>query len=141
MSPQHTIFVCTTCASAHRTKKAIRVSGGERLLEQLKTLHNGWSLYDDFSIQPVNCMGVCDRDCAIALMAPGKSTYLIGNLSIDDGNLESTATAVLDCASLYHAKPDGTFSYIRCPELLKKNVLAKLPPMPENLQPIHDPAN
>lgn len=63
-------------------------------------------------------------------MAPGKSTYLIGNLSIENGNLESTVKAVLDCASLYHAKSDSSISYIKCPELLKKNMLAKLPSLP-----------
>jgi predicted metal-binding protein len=130
MNQQHTVFVCTTCASAHRTKRAIRISGGDRLLEKLRLLSKTWPLHAEFSIQPVECMGVCDRDCAVALMAPGKTNYLIGNLSVEDGSLESTATALLDCASLYHAKPDGTFSYIKCPELLKKNVLAKLPPMP-----------
>jgi predicted metal-binding protein len=128
---QHTMFVCTSCASAHRTKQPIRRSGGERLLEQLQNLHQTSPL-DAFSIQPAECLGACEQDCAIALIAPGKHTYLFGNLPVDDEHLESTAAAVLDGARQYQVKLDGSISYIKCPELLKKRVLAKIPPMPEN---------
>ncbi len=128
---QHVMSVCTSCAGAHRTKQAIRRSGGERLLEQLKTLLQNSPL-EAFSIQPAECLGACEQDCAIALNAPGKQIYLVGNLPVDDEQLESTAAAVMKFASQYHAKFDGTVSYLKCPELLKKRVLAKIPPLSEN---------
>jgi len=128
---QHTIFVCTSCASAHRTKQAIRRSGGERLLEQLQSLHQNSPLPEGFSIRPTECLGACERDCTVALSAAGKHTYLFGSLPVDDEQLESTASAVINCANQYHAKSDGTISYIKCPELLKKRVLAKIPPVSE----------
>ena len=131
MNQQHLMFVCTSCESAHRTKQAIRTSGGERLLRQLQALHESLPL-EALSIQPTECLGACEQNCAIALSASGKHTYLFGNLPTDDERLESTAAAVMTGASQYCAKPDGTLSYIKCPELLKKNVLAKIPPLPES---------
>lgn len=127
---QHIIFVCTSCASAHRTKQAIRRSGGERLLEQLQALHQDSPLQAEFSIQPVECLSACEQDCAIALIGADKPTYLFGRLPVEEEELESTAAAVLAFASQYHAKADGSISYIKCPELLKKRVLAKVPSLP-----------
>ncbi len=126
---QHIIFVCTSCASAHRTKQAIRVSGGDRLLEQLQVLHQDSPLQAELSIQPVECLSACKQDCAIALIGADKPTYLFGDLPVED-ELEATAVAVLEFAKQYHAKADGSISYIKCPELLKKRILAKVPPMP-----------
>jgi len=132
---QHTMFVCTSCASAHRTKQPIRRSGGERLLEQLQTLHQHSPL-DTFSIEAAECLGACEQSCAIALNAAGKYIYLLGNLPVEEEQLVATATAVMTFASQYHAKSDGTISYIKCPELLKKRVLAKIPPLSEKRSPL-----
>jgi predicted metal-binding protein len=125
---RHVLSVCTSCAGAHRTKQTIRRSGGERLLEQLQTLDRTAPL-EGLVIEPHECLGACDRACAIAFNAPGKYIYLFGDLPVDEEQLESTATAVLKFANQYHAKPDGTISYIKCPELLKKRVIARIPPL------------
>jgi predicted metal-binding protein len=125
---RHVLSVCTSCESAHRMKQAIRKSGGERLLEQLQTLNRSAPLAG-LSIEPNECLGACDRSCAIAFNAPGKYIYLFGDLPVDDEHLESTATDVMKFASQYHAKSDGTISYLKCPELLKKRVVGKIPPL------------
>jgi predicted metal-binding protein len=109
-------------------KQAIRKSGGERLLEQLQTLDRTAPLAG-LSIEANECLGACDRACAIAFNAPGKYIYLFGGLPVDEEQLESTATDVIEFASQYHAKSDGTISYLKCPELLKKRLLAKVPPL------------
>lgn len=128
---QHIMYVCTSCASAHRTKQAIRVSGGERLLDQLRFLHRS-SLQAEFSIQPIECLSACEQPCVIALSAAGKHTYLFGRLPVEEERLELTAATVLEFAKQYHAKSDGSISYLKCPELLKKRVLAKIPPLPSD---------
>lgn len=130
---QHILFVCTSCESAHRTKQAIRVSGGQRLLNQLLALHKDSPLQEELSIQPVECLSACEQPCVIALIATDKPTYLYGNLPIEEEQLESTAVAVLAFANQYHAKADGSISYLKCPELLKKRVLAKIPPLPGSI--------
>jgi predicted metal-binding protein len=124
---EHIMFVCTSCASAHRTKQPLRKSGGERLLEKLQTMHQVEPL-EDFSIQPQDCLGACDRDCVIAFHAPGKYIHLFGDLLVDDEQLEPTASAVMQFAHQYQAKSDGIISYLKCPAILKKRVLGKIPP-------------
>lgn len=130
MSHPHIVFVCTSCGSSHKTKQYAAKSGGERLLEKLKILYQDWGLQDDFSIQPVECMGVCDHACAIAFVSPDKQTYLFGSLPGDSDNVEKTATAVLECARQYHAKPDGFLPYSKRPEPLRAGAIARIPPMP-----------
>ena len=119
---------------SHKTKQYIAKNGGERLLEKLQTLlYHEWVLQDDFSIQPVECMGVCELACAVAFVAPNKHTYLFGDLPADAELVEKTATAVLDCASQYHAKPDGLLAYAKRPELLRAGAIARIPPMATEL--------
>ena len=130
MNHQHIIFVCTRCESSDRPKQYVSKSGGERLLEKLQSLYHDWMLQDEFSIQPVECMGVCDRACAIAFVCSNKHTYLFGDLPADAEGVEKTATAVLDCASQYHAKPDGLLPYAKRPELLRAGAIARIPPLP-----------
>ena len=130
MNHPHAIFVCTTCGKNQQSGHKDDRSGGDRLLAQLQTLHQTSSLHKTVSIQPVKCMGVCEQDCAIALVSPGKRTYLFGNLPTDAARIESTASAVLECVSQYQAKSDGALAYGDRPELLKTRVLARIPPLP-----------
>lgn len=132
MNNQHILYVCVTCGECCKTtgSSAKNKRDGERLLEQLQALHQDWPLRESFEIQSVKCMGVCERDCAVAFIAAGKRTYLFGNLPTDDARLEATASAVLDCAQHYHTQSDGALSYFDRPELLKTRVLARIPPSP-----------
>lgn len=132
MNNQHVLYVCTTCGEHSKSVSPNTISqrGGEKLLERLQTLHQDWPLRESFTIQAVKCMGVCERDCAVAFIAEGKRTYLFGNLPTDDSRLEETASAVLDCARQYHTQTEGVLSYFDRPELLKTRVLARIPPLP-----------
>jgi predicted metal-binding protein len=127
---QHALFVCTNCGSSHEAKQDGVKSDGERLLEKLQRLSADWALQDNFAIQPVECMGVCDQACAIAFVSPHKQTYLFGSLPADAASVAATATAVLTCAGQYHAKPDGLLPYAKRPELLRAGAIARIPPMP-----------
>ncbi|BAY26945.1 hypothetical protein NIES2100_67610 [Calothrix sp. NIES-2100] len=122
----HTLFVCKTCASVWQDGKRLGESGGEKLLKQLQDLSENWELRDQFPIQQVECMSACNRSCVVAFAAQGKITYLFGDLASD-----TSASAVLDCATQYHSKPDGLLPWSERPEALKKGVLAKIPPIPE----------
>ncbi|WP_414544314.1 DUF1636 domain-containing protein [Nostoc sp. CCY0012] len=119
----HTLFVCKTCASVWENGKRLGESGGEKLLKNLQDLAQNWELRDEFPIQEVECMSACNRSCVVAFASNGKLTYLFGDLAVD-----GTASAVLDCASQYYAKPDGLLPWSERPEPLKKGVLAKIPP-------------
>ena len=125
MKTQHTLFVCKACASVWKDGKRTGKSGGEQLLENLSQLHQDWDLQDDFPIQEVECMSACSRSCCVSFAAAGKYTYLFGDLPVTE-----SAAAVLECASQYYAKPDGLLPWSERPEVLKKGIVARIPPLP-----------
>lgn len=126
---QNTLFVCTTCASTWQDGKRVGTSGGEKLLEKLSHLHEDWELKEKFPIQPVECMSACDRSCTISFVAPGKYTYLFGDIGPEAETFSEICAAVLDCASLYYRKTDGMLPWSERPKLLKKGILARIPPL------------
>jgi len=130
MQSQHTLFICTTCASQYQDKKKVGKSGGDRLINQIQNAVQNWELAPEFSVQPVQCLSTCSHACAIAFLAPNKLTYLFGDLPIEDNQIESTATTVLECAAQYYTHPEGLLSYQERPELLKNRVIARIPPLP-----------
>lgn len=126
MKANHTLFVCTTCASVWKDRKRVGTSGGQLLLNQLTELYQNWELQEEFSLQAVECMSACDRPCVVTFAAAGKFTYIFGNLAVD-----GSASAVLECASQYYAKVDGLLPWSERPEQLKKGIVAKIPPLPQ----------
>ncbi|KAB8331244.1 DUF1636 domain-containing protein [Scytonema tolypothrichoides VB-61278] len=124
INKQHTLFVCTTCASTWQDGKRVGESGGEQLLHRLQELAQNWELQNNFPIQGVECMSACSHSCVIAFAAEEKLTYLFGNLPVD-----GSAEAILQCASQYYTKPDGSLPWSERPEPLKKGILAKIPPL------------
>lgn len=127
MTTQHTIYVCQTCASVWQNGKRVGTSGGQKLLDQLTELYQNWSGAPEFTIESVECMSACDRSCVVAFSAPGKLTYLFGDLNSDVDALPATSAAVLECASLYLTKPDGLMPWSERPPLLKQRILARIP--------------
>ncbi|ERN41819.1 putative metal-binding protein [Rubidibacter lacunae KORDI 51-2] len=125
---QHTLFVCTTCASTWENGKRVGISGGERLLAQLAQQHAEWELREQFTLQPVSCMSACDRPCAVAFAAPGKHTFVFGKLSADEATLPEKAAAVLNCAELYFEKPDGLLAWAERPKPMR-TVVSRVPPL------------
>ncbi|BAZ18229.1 hypothetical protein NIES4071_101140 (plasmid) [Calothrix sp. NIES-4071] len=120
---QHTLFVCTTCASVWKDGKRVGSSGGQKLVTQLKELAFNWELKNKFTIQEVECMSACNRSCVVAFTGSGKITYLFGDLTA-----ENSTEAILECASQYYAKSDGSLPWSERPESLNKGILAKIPP-------------
>lgn len=121
---QHTLFVCTTCASMWQDSKQVGESGGQQLLQQLQEFAQDWELQNKFSIQGVECMSACNHACVIALKGEEKLTYVFGNLAVDN-----SAFAILQCATQYYIKPDGLLLWSERPEPLKKGILARIPPL------------
>ncbi len=127
MNNQHTILVCSSCASVWQDGKRVGTSGGQQLLKELEEKHENWALSQEFTVKSVECMSACSHSCAVAFSAPGKLTYLFGDLSHEDEALSLTSAAVLECASLYYEKPDGKMAWSERPQALKKGVLARIP--------------
>lgn len=123
--PQHVLFVCKTCAFSQTDHHYLEQSGGVHLLNALATAYQNWQLQAEFVLQDVECLSACNRSCAIVLAAPHKTTLMFGDLP----PLESAA-AILELSEQYFASADGVVPWKERPEILKKGILARIPPLP-----------
>ncbi len=123
---KHALFVCKSCSFSPNERNLKDQRGGLHLLNKLKNLYQNWALKPEFIIQEVECLSACSRSCAIALSAPEKTTLMFGDLP----PLESAAD-ILRLAEQYHSSSDGIVPRQERPEVLKKGILARIPPLPQ----------
>jgi len=81
-------------------------------------------------------MSACDRACVISFVAAGKHTYLFGDLlkdrvsdSASDSSSKLLPQEIFECAEKYYKHPEGLLPWADRPVLLKKGILAKIPPI------------
>lgn len=99
--------------------------GGDHLLTQLMRLCQQWSLQSRFLIQEVDCLSACNRPCTVAFAAPNKTTLMFGDLPP-----LTSAAEVLKLGEQYFASADGIVPRQERPEVFKKGILARIPPLP-----------
>ena len=78
----------------------------------------------DIALKAVECLSVCKRPCTVALAAPGKWTYVVGDLK-RESHLEDIVTA----AGLYAASPVGIVPWRERPLAFRKGVVSRTPPL------------
>ena len=117
--PAMTLYVCTTCRdAAHR---ADAPAAGARFYANLIAA----DAVEGVAVVPVECLSVCKRTCAVGFAAPGKWTYVYGDLPAD-----TAAATVLEGARLYAQTADGIIPWKQRPDALKKGAVARVPPLP-----------
>ena len=116
------IYVCTTCKLADEAGCAAPERAGARLHRALSALAD--ERQSPVDIVPVECLSVCKRACTISFAAPGKWTYVYGDLPADTG-----ADVILDGAALYGATSDGLIPWKQRPDALKRGVISRVPPL------------
>jgi len=109
-----TLVVCVTCKS-----EAGPMGPGlfEALAERL-------SSEPGVALKAVECLSVCKRPCTVALAAPGKWTYVVGDLD-RDSHLEDIVVG----ARRYAASPDGIVPWRERPLCFRKGVVSRTPPL------------
>ena len=111
--PAATVLVCVTCKSAEgQVGAALYEALGARLADKAVAL------------RPVECLSVCKRPCTVALAAPGKWTYVVGDLS-REAHVEDIVTA----ARRYAAAPDGLVPWRERPLPFRRGVVSRTPPL------------
>lgn len=120
--PSTTVYVCVTCRAEGEQALPLDGRSGRRLLDALEA-----ELGADPAIRlvPVECLSVCKRPCTVSFAAPGKWTYVYGDLPP-----ETAASVVLEAARLYTATVDGLIPWKQRSEAIKKGVVARIPPAP-----------
>jgi predicted metal-binding protein len=108
------LLVCVTCKSDARPLGAgLFAALGERLAGER-----------DIDLRPIECLSVCKRPCTVALAAPVKWTYVVGDLT-PESHLEDIVTA----ARLYAASPAGIVPWRDRPLSFRKGVVSRTPPL------------
>jgi predicted metal-binding protein len=116
------LYVCTTCREDNAEGSDDAIRAGARLYEALLAEPADPAI----TIIPVECLSVCTRSCAVSFTAPGKWTYVYGDLPAETG-----APVLLEGARLYAQTEDGLIPWKQRPAALKKGVIARVPPQTE----------
>jgi predicted metal-binding protein len=109
-----TLLVCVTCKSeAGPMGPGMFEALGERLASE-----------PDIALKPVECLSVCKRPCTVALAAPGKWTYVVGDL-----DRESHLEDIVVAARRYAASAEGVVPGRERPLCFRKGVVSRTPPL------------
>jgi predicted metal-binding protein len=78
----------------------------------------------DIALRAVECLSVCKRPCTVALAAPAKWTYVVGDLTREN-HLEDIVLA----ARRYAASADGIVPWRERPLSFRRGVVSRTPPL------------
>ena len=109
-----TLLVCITCKSDQGVL-------GAPLFDALSERLAG---EPDIALRPIECLSVCKRPCTVALAAPGKWTYVVGDLT-REAHIEDIVIA----ARRYAASPGGIVPWRERPLSFRKGVVSRTPPL------------
>ena len=132
MTSVTTIHICTTCRDPLAEAAGVEARAGARLHQAVVALAAGWG--NTVEIIGVECLSVCKRPCTVGFAAPGKWTYVYGDLPA-----ETAAENILAGAALYAQAPDGLIPWKQRPDALKKGVISRVPPLSRPLFPVDLP--
>lgn len=115
------LIVCTTCRRPGQDRT--QPPDGETLLWELEAAHAFTDPPTGLRVRGVACMSACTRSCAVAFQAPGKTSYVFGELTPD----AETAQQVLACGRLHAHSADGMLERNARPERLRNGIVVRLP--------------
>ena len=115
------LYVCTTCRDADHVVGQGAPCAGARLFAAISAA----PVDPAITIVPVECLSVCKRTCAVSFAAPGKWTYVYGDLPA-----ETAAETILLGARLYAEAKEGLIPWKQRPDALKKGAVARIPALP-----------
>jgi predicted metal-binding protein len=119
-----TLHVCVTCRRGEEPLEPREGRSGHKMQAALaEAMQSGEAL--GVELVPVECLSGCKRSCAVALAAPGNWSYVIADL-----DPARHAKDILAFARAYAAHPEGAPAWRERPEIVKRSVLARVPPLP-----------
>lgn len=116
------ITVCDTCAFSADDKTHEGRSGGEMLAEAVEAAATAHAAV---SVRRHSCLMGCARHCNVAISAPGKLSYVLGEFE----PTAASAQAIVDYASLYARSETGAVPYKQWPAGVKGHFTARIPPL------------
>ena len=79
---------------------------------------------DGVSVRGVGCLSNCNRGCSVALRGTGRWSYVYGDI-----DPACHVADLLDGAARYAATADGLIPWRERPQILRKGVIARIPPL------------
>ncbi len=113
-----TIHVCAVCRQGDDADARPGALFIEALRAQLAQEQDA-----AIAVEAVECLAVCKRPCTAAISAPGKWTYVIGDLAAEEHIGEIVAAA-----KAYAASENGIVAWAQRPACFKKGVISRTPP-------------
>jgi predicted metal-binding protein len=120
---KHTLFVCKSCRRSSQELSENQPCDGSIFLDKITTLSTEKFAVEQLEIQPVGCLWVCDRGCAVAVSNPDKPTYLLVDLPPDEEN----ASALLEFTQMYISNRKGAVNWDKLPKQLESAFLGCIP--------------
>jgi predicted metal-binding protein len=114
MAKKNALTVCITCRRAGTDPQAPR--DGARLSDALAAR--------GVPHDQQECFSACERSCVVVFRGAGRWTYVQGGL---DPDLHPDDVA--EMARAYAATPDGIVPWRSRPEVIRKNTIARIPPI------------
>ncbi|MGA7326000.1 MAG: DUF1636 domain-containing protein [Rhodomicrobium sp.] len=122
-----TLHVCVTCRRGEEPLEPREERSGNKMrLALSEALRRESPGAPGVRLVPVECLSGCKRGCTVALSAPAKWSYVIADL-----DPQQHAHDVLNFAKQYSAHPEGVPTWRDRPEIIKRSVLARVPPLPQ----------
>jgi predicted metal-binding protein len=123
--PPVTLHVCVTCRRGEEPLEPRQGRSGHKMQAALaEALQNAGAA--GVELVPAECLSGCKRSCTVALNSPGKWSYVIADL-----DPARHAEDILAFARAYAAHPEGVPAWRERPEIVKRSVLARVPPLPQ----------
>ena len=111
------IYVCTTC------RKPGDPADAPRLGASLAAAAVEAAQHTEIVVRPMRCLGNCNRGCSAAMRSANAWTYVFGDLNAGDSH------ALIQGARLLAASADGLMPWRGRPEVLKRGLIARVPPI------------
>jgi predicted metal-binding protein len=113
-----TVYVCITCRRAGDPEEGVRPG----LLLARATARAAQE--SGVVVRQIRCLANCNRACSAAIRRCGGWTYVFGGL-----DPEKDAPALIEGARLLACARDGLMPWRGRPEILKRGLIARVPPI------------
>ncbi|MDX8355731.1 DUF1636 domain-containing protein [Cognatiyoonia sp. IB215182] len=120
---QPTLSICTTCRDGLEARLETR--GGVRLAAHVVEEHARRPEIP-MKLRGIRCMSQCKRSCIVSLGAPGKFTYVFGDLDPAD---KTHVAALFELVEKYTKSVDGFLDRRERPDILQASILGRFPPL------------
>lgn len=125
VEPGPSVVVCSTCRhSAEMREDEDGRRGGALLAEAMRVLQAAEPDLQGVAVQEMPCLFACQRHCTVAIRAPGKLGYVLGDFAPDG----DAARAILEYAVRHAASEEGQVPYREWPQGVKGHFITRTPP-------------